>query len=130
MVRIWHLADIPNSAANIRDTSPRIGGSFSGRCEYPFRCALAPIGELAAFKHCTGCVTCALRWIKLAQLTKQRGTANVRYWHKADIPSCTAHVRFWGKADMAIALQNVAFDPKRALGSVTSDPFQRAPLSL
>jgi hypothetical protein len=25
----------------------------------------------------------------------------VRYWHKADIPSCTAHVRFWGKADMA-----------------------------
>ena len=23
-------------------------------------------------------------------------TANVRYWHKADIPSCTAHVRFLG----------------------------------
>src|SRR5262249_9221086 len=22
--------------------------------------------------------------------------ANVRYWPKADIPSCTAHVRFWG----------------------------------
>jgi len=21
---------------------------------------------------------------------------NVRYWPKADIPSCTAHVRFWG----------------------------------
>jgi ABC-type uncharacterized transport system substrate-binding protein len=21
---------------------------------------------------------------------------NVRYWHKADIPSCTAHVRFRG----------------------------------
>ena len=21
---------------------------------------------------------------------------NVRYWHKADMPSCTAHVRFWG----------------------------------
>ena len=20
---------------------------------------------------------------------------NVRYWHKADIASCTAHVRFW-----------------------------------
>ena len=20
---------------------------------------------------------------------------NVRYWHKADIPSCTAHVRYW-----------------------------------
>ena len=23
-------------------------------------------------------------------------TLNVRYWHKADIPSCTAHVRFRG----------------------------------
>jgi hypothetical protein len=21
---------------------------------------------------------------------------NVRYWHKADIPSCAAHVRYWG----------------------------------
>ena len=21
---------------------------------------------------------------------------NVRYWHLADIPSCTANVRFWG----------------------------------
>ena len=21
---------------------------------------------------------------------------NVRYWHIADMPSCTAHVRFWG----------------------------------
>ena len=31
---------------------------------------------------------------------RQRGDrmsgVNVRYWHKADIPSCTAHVRFWG----------------------------------
>ena len=24
--------------------------------------------------------------------------ANVRYWHLADIPSCTAHVRFWGQS--------------------------------
>ena len=32
---------------------------------------------------------------------------NVRYWHKADIPSCTAHVRFTPKADMTIALRNV-----------------------
>ena len=23
---------------------------------------------------------------------------NVRYWHLADMPSCTAHVRFWGKS--------------------------------
>ena len=25
---------------------------------------------------------------------------HVRYWHKADIASCTAHVRFRGKADV------------------------------
>jgi hypothetical protein len=23
---------------------------------------------------------------------------DVRYWPKADIPSCTAHVRFWGES--------------------------------
>src|SRR5262249_6255824 len=23
---------------------------------------------------------------------------NVRFWPKADIPSCTAHVRFWGQS--------------------------------
>ena len=29
---------------------------------------------------------------------KSRSTwaCEVRYWHKADIPSCTAHVRYWG----------------------------------
>ena len=27
---------------------------------------------------------------------------DVRYWHKADIPSCTAHVRFGGKADIGL----------------------------
>jgi hypothetical protein len=30
----------------------------------------------------------------------QRIPVDVRYWHKADIPSCTAHVRFTPKADM------------------------------
>ena len=30
--------------------------------------------------------------------TKSSNNRNVRYWHKADIPSCTAHVRFWGKS--------------------------------
>ena len=34
---------------------------------------------------------------------------NVRYWHKADIPSCTAHVRFGDKADMPICTANVCF---------------------
>ena len=24
------------------------------------------------------------------------GPSDVRYWHLADMPSCTAHVRFWG----------------------------------
>ena len=23
---------------------------------------------------------------------------DVRYWHLADIPSCTAHVRYWGQS--------------------------------
>ena len=27
---------------------------------------------------------------------RDRREEDVRYWHKADIPSCTAHVRFWG----------------------------------
>jgi hypothetical protein len=31
-----------------------------------------------------------------SQQTKGRLSADVRYWPKADIPSCTAHVRFWG----------------------------------
>src|SRR5262245_58896126 len=26
---------------------------------------------------------------------------DVRFWPKADIPSCTAHVRFWGEAESA-----------------------------
>jgi hypothetical protein len=34
---------------------------------------------------------------------------NVRFWPKADIPSCTAHVRFRGKADMAYCSANVLF---------------------
>ena len=32
---------------------------------------------------------------------------DVRYWHLADIPTCTAHVRFWGKADMTFCIANV-----------------------
>ena len=26
------------------------------------------------------------------------GRSDVRYWHKADMPSCTAHVRYWGQS--------------------------------
>ena len=36
---------------------------------------------------------------------------NVRFWPKADIPSCTAHVRFRGKADIAFCGANVCFRP-------------------
>ena len=32
----------------------------------------------------------------LAPMKLSNERRNVRYWHKADIPSCTAHVRFWG----------------------------------
>ena len=28
--------------------------------------------------------------------------ADVRYWHKADMPSCTAHVRYWGQSGHAL----------------------------
>ena len=31
---------------------------------------------------------------------------DVRYWHKADIASCTAHVRFWGNSGQARAPWN------------------------
>ena len=27
--------------------------------------------------------------------------SNVRYWHLADMPSCTAHVRYWGQSGHA-----------------------------
>ena len=27
---------------------------------------------------------------------------NVRFWHKADMLSCTAHVRYWGQSGHAI----------------------------
>ena len=53
--------------------------------------------------------------INVRKLSKGRWLA-YRYWHKADIRSCTAHVRFGGKADMPFALHMSAYDPKRTLG--------------
>ena len=38
---------------------------------------------------------------------------DVRYWHKADMPSALQMSAFGGKADMAFALHMSAFDPKR-----------------
>ena len=35
----------------------------------------------------------------------QQRAADVRYWHKADIPSGTAYVHFWGKADISLAFR-------------------------
>jgi hypothetical protein len=54
--------------------------------------------------HCLGAPT-----------SRSNKTGNVRYWHKADMPSCTAHVRFWGgvKRTYHFALQISANDPKR-----------------
>jgi len=57
-----------------------------------------------------------LRCICLLQLA----LTDVRYWHKADIPSCTAHVRFWGvKRTWPFALHMSAFDPKRTSGAIS-----------
>src|SRR6516165_11379063 len=39
---------------------------------------------------------------------------NVRYWPKADIPSCAAHVCFWGKADMESSTASSAIADMRA----------------
>jgi len=35
--------------------------------------------------------------------------ANVRFWHKADIPTRSINVRFWGKADITRTYSNVRF---------------------
>jgi hypothetical protein len=48
--------------------------------------------------------------LSLAPIKRLNDKSDVRFWPKADIPSCTAHVRFGGKADMAIALRNVRDD--------------------
>ena len=40
-----------------------------------------------------------LKTAKAFGLTTSPNAADVRYWHKADILSCTAHVRFRGRAD-------------------------------
>jgi hypothetical protein len=45
----------------------------------------------------------------LLSLASAHNLTNVRYWPKADIPSCTAHVRFWGKADMTCCAAYVRF---------------------
>ena len=47
---------------------------------------------------------------------------NVRYWHLADIASCTAHVRFRGQSGHAFLHCICLLDPKRTLPSLTN-PF-------
>jgi hypothetical protein len=47
---------------------------------------------------------------------------NVRYWHKADMPSCTAYVRFRGvKRTLLPHRKMSAYDPKRTFGSAISN---------
>ena len=44
---------------------------------------------------------------------------DVRFWHLADMPSCTAHVRFWGvKRTYHFALHMSACDPQRTLAKI------------
>jgi hypothetical protein len=48
---------------------------------------------------------------------------NVRYWPKADIPSCTAHVRFWGKSGHDLVRKSafaVAIGGKADMASCTA----------
>jgi hypothetical protein len=67
-----------------------------------------PIGFLAANAH---------RNFALRRTAARRSFVfiyvmpDVRYWHLADIPSCTAHVRYGGKADMVFCVANVCFRP-------------------
>jgi hypothetical protein len=42
----------------------------------------------------TCCAVVAQRWSARARVTPSQPARNVRFWPKADIPSCTAHVRF------------------------------------
>jgi hypothetical protein len=55
----------------------------------------------SALRHRTNsplryCQECAKPIIARANDYHMFRGRNVRFWPKADIPSCTAHVRFWG----------------------------------
>jgi hypothetical protein len=52
---------------------------------------------------------------------------DVRYWPKADIPSCTAHVRLWGQSRHDL-LRESAFAV--AIGSKADMPFCTARVRL
>jgi hypothetical protein len=45
---------------------------------------------------------------------------HVRYWPKADIPSCVAHVRFWPKAGMPKNAIDVAIGGKADMAYCTA----------
>jgi len=36
-------------------------------------------------------------------------SANIRFWRRADIASCTVHVRFWPEADIASCTAHVRY---------------------
>src|SRR4029077_69489 len=48
---------------------------------------------------------------------------NVRYWHKADIPSCTAHVRFWGSSGHRFLVFGVLV--AQIVKTAASDPSEK-----
>ena len=62
--------------------------------------------------------------VAIARRRGDRISGDVRYWHLADIPSCTAHVRYSGvKRTWRFAPHMSAFDPKRT--SQHCDPLRQ-----
>ena len=71
---------------------PTRGAAFTPSDDAAFWMLKTYIGILRS--HCDD--DCGLATGNLIPETAGPRRANVRYWHKADIPSCSAHVRFRG----------------------------------
>ena len=53
-------------------------------------------GVLAAYKRDFGTSRCAVELKTIIVSDASKMVRNVRYWHKADIPTVLIDVRFWG----------------------------------
>ena len=53
-------------------------------------------GEVAVRSNCPGVQQSA------DEMERAANCLDVRYWHLADIPSCTAHVRYWGQSGHSV----------------------------
>jgi hypothetical protein len=56
-----------------------------------------------------------------AQLSNGEWRRECRYWHLADIASCTAHVCFWHKADILLRGLNICFGGKSPERTCSTD---------